>query len=355
MSSVLGKLALGVVSLALTVGVLEIGVRLAHLEVNDHANEMRKYGLVLVQDAAGYSRHRPGVSAVIQRVTMRFNSLGMRGEEPRSPKPPQTFRILCLGDSVTLGPGVAEEAIYPSRLGALLADGNTEVVAAGVGGWNTVEEERFLAANFPRLEPDLVVLLYVTNDSDPIEPWRRAAQPPESRWAAFYRGLVLHSRLFEWAAFTATRLRGIDWHGLRAMHDWSEERRAAGPLFAPTEPGWLESRAALGRILALVRAHGARLAIFLYNLEDWPPAPAARERLEEFGRETGVPIFDTLPFFAGRSPATLVNAPIVDPHPNAEGHALLAAGMVRMLRATGLLSSPRADGVRALAGPTGLR
>src|SRR5262249_37545657 len=181
LSSVLGKLALGVVSLALTVGVLEIGVRLAHLEVNDHANEMRKYGLVLVQDAAGYSRHRPGVSAVIQRVPMRFNSLGMRGEEPRSPKPPQTFRILCLGDSVTLGPGVAEEAIYPSRLGALLADGNTEVVAAGVGGWNTVEEERFLAANFPRLDPDLVVLLYVINGSDPIEPWRRAAQLPEGR------------------------------------------------------------------------------------------------------------------------------------------------------------------------------
>jgi len=89
--SVLRKLALAVVSFALTIGLLELGVRLAHLEVNDYANEMRKYGLVLVQDAAGYSRHRPGVSAVIQRVTMRFNSLGMRGEEPRSPKPRGRF------------------------------------------------------------------------------------------------------------------------------------------------------------------------------------------------------------------------------------------------------------------------
>jgi len=345
---VLRKLALAVVSFAVTLGVLEMGVRLAHLEVNDHVNEMRKYGLLLVRDPAGYFRHPPGASAVLQRVTMRFNSLGMRGEEPRSPKPPGTFRILCLGDSVTLGPGVPEDAIYPSRLRALLGDDRTDVVAAGVGGWNTVEEERFLAANIERLEPDLVVLLYVTNDNEPIEPWRRGEQPPESRGVALYRALVLHSCLFEWAAFTYTRLQGVDWAGLRVVHRWNEKRRAAGPPFSPTEPGWLESRAALGRLLVLTRAHGARLAIFLYNLDDWPPAPAARERLEEFGRETGVPVFDTRPFFAGSSPWTLVNAPIVDPHPNGEGHALLAAGIARTLRAGGLLGP-------SLASPAGLR
>ena len=162
---------------------------------------------------------------------------------------------------------------------------------------------------------------------------------------ALYRALVLHSCLFEWAAFTYTRLQGVDWAGLRVVHRWNEKRRAAGPPFSPTEPGWLESRAALGRLLVLTRAHGARLAIFLYNLDDWPPAPAARERLEEFGRETGVPVFDTKPFFAGPSPSTLVNVPIVDPHPNGEGHALLAAGIARTLRAARLLvPSPSAAG-----------
>jgi len=79
------------------------------------------------------------------------------------------------------------------------------------------------------------------------------------------------------------------------------------------------------------------------------------DRLEEFGQETGVPVFDTLPFFAGPSPATLVNAPFVDPHPNAEGHALLATGMARVLRAAGLLSSPSASRSRSLATLTGVR
>lgn len=351
----LRKLALGVVSFALTIGMLELGVRLAHLEVHDYVNEMQKYGLLLVRDPAGYFRHPLSTSAVLQGVTVRFNSLGMRGEEPRSPKPAGIFRILCLGDSVTLGPAVTEDAIYPSRLGALLDDGRIDVVAAGVAGWNTVEEEHFLAANIERIDPDLVVLLYVSNDNEPLEPWRRAQQPPESRWAAVYRALVLHSRLFEWAAFTTKRLRGVDWAGLREVHRWNEELRAAGPPFSPTDPGWLESRAALGRLLALTRAHGARLAIFLYNLEDWPPAPTARDRLEEFGQETGVPVFDTLPFFAGPSPATLVNAPFVDPHPNAEGHALLATGMARVLRAAGLLSPPSASRSRSLATLTGVR
>jgi lysophospholipase L1-like esterase len=331
---------LGLVALALSLGVLEVGIRLGGLEVHDQLNEMRKYGSLLVRDEAGdYLRHRGPATVVLQGVTVRLNSLGMRDEEPRLPKPEATFRLLSIGDSMAFGPAVAQEEIYASRLRRLLGGAGVDVVAAGVGGWNTVEEERFLAHNVARLAPDLVVLLDVTNDNEPIPPYRRERQPPETRWEALYRDLVLRSRLFEWGAFVyRSRLAPMDWRPLRQMAQWQREREQARQLpFTAEDPGWLESRAALRRMAETARAHGASLAVLLYNLGELMPGPTALERLRELGREIGVPVFDTAPFFAGRPPATLVNHALRDPHPNAEGHALLAAGMARTLEAEAML------------------
>src|SRR5919198_475033 len=197
--------ALVVVSGLASLGALELVVRLTGLGVHAYMDEVQMYGLMLVPDEEGrYLRHPAGASVVLQGVTLRFNSLGMRDDEPRIPKPPGTFRVLCLGDSVTLGPAVPQGQIYPARLRGLLGPG-VDVVAAAVAGWNTVAEERFLARHIETLQPDLVVLLYVTNDNEPTEPFRRLRRPA-TRWSTrLYRALVTRSRLFEWAAFVAAR------------------------------------------------------------------------------------------------------------------------------------------------------
>src|SRR5262249_4021064 len=156
--------------------------------------------------------------------------------------------------------------IYAARLRAVLAGEGVDVVAAGVGGWNTVEEEHFLARNIDRLEPDLGLLLYVTNDAEPIPPHRRQRQPATrlSTWP--HRTPVLRSRLFEWGAYAyATRVAGVNWAALRDMAQRGRERVVAAP-FTAEDAGWTESLAALGRMRAATRAHGARLVVFLYNM-----------------------------------------------------------------------------------------
>ena len=164
----LRKIALAAASALVALAMVEIGLRVTGLGMHGFLDEWRKYGNLLVLDGAGYLRHPAGTSVVLQGVTMRFNSLGMRDDEPPRPKPPDTFRVLCLGDSVTMGPGVAQEATYPARLRNLLAPDGIDVVSGAVGGWNTVSEERFLEARAAALVPDLVVLLYVTNDNERI-------------------------------------------------------------------------------------------------------------------------------------------------------------------------------------------
>src|SRR5581483_7721646 len=147
-SGVLRKLALAAASTAFALVLLEGVLRVSGLELHDRVNDNRKYGALLVIDEErGYYRHPANASVRLQGVTLRFNSLGMRDDEPRVPKPPDVFRILCLGDSMALGPAVAQDAIYPARLRALLGSPTVDLVTGAAAGWNTVEEEHFLAAN----------------------------------------------------------------------------------------------------------------------------------------------------------------------------------------------------------------
>ena len=334
----LRKLALAVIATLATLLVLELAVRVANLEVNDFGHELRKYATFLYRDDRGYFTHPAGMRVHLGGVDVAFNSLGMRDDEPRIPKPPGVFRILCIGDSVVFAPAVPQDRTYPARLRTMVGGPHVDVVAVGVQGWNTIEEEHFLVANMERLQPDLVVLLYVTNDNEPVEPWRVAKQPPPDLETRLHRWLVLNSRLYEWANFVwVARLGKPDWPLLSRIANWTKERQEAGPPFAPDEPGWLESRSSLGRILELCRTHGARFVVFLHRLGNLPPAPTAWERLNEFGAETGVPIFDTLPFFEGYNAVDLMNRQLIDPHPNVRGQELLASGIARTLREAHLL------------------
>ena len=101
-----------------------------------------------------------------------FNTHGIRGEERPIEKPANTFRILCLGDSFTLGSEVADEACYPSVLEQLLNkhardQGDTiryEVINAGVGRYGTFQELLYSKEFVINHNPDLVLLRFYPND-----------------------------------------------------------------------------------------------------------------------------------------------------------------------------------------------
>jgi lysophospholipase L1-like esterase len=340
----LRKLALALVSALVAVGMAEILVRAGGFGVRGLMQAQRKYGLLLEEDEGGYLRHPAGGRAVLQGVTVRFNSLGMRDDEPLVPKPPGRFRLLCVGDSVTFGPAVPQDATFTARLRTMLAPDGIEVVAAAVGGWNTVAEERFLTRHVTHLQPDLVLLLYVINDNELGEAFAAEKKPSTGLSTKVYRSLVLHSELFEWAAFVyQSRLAPPDWAALQRLSAWQQRQREAtgGAPFSPRDAGWLESRAALQRSLDLLRAHDAGLVIFLQNQLNGRVEREALARLLEFGAEKRVPVFDTWPFFAPYPPVSLMNDGMRDLHPNAKGHEVLAEGVARTLRANGLLPAPR--------------
>lgn len=94
------------------------------------------------------------------------NSQGFRGsKEYTLQKPAGTFRVITLGDSVTLGHGVADDETFSAVLERTLGEViPTEVINMGVSGFGTAEELLQLRHVGLRYQPDLVILAYFPND-----------------------------------------------------------------------------------------------------------------------------------------------------------------------------------------------
>ena len=122
-----------------------------------------------LSDASRGQRLAAGYEGWFAGVPVAINSLGFRDPREYSiEKPPGTFRILVLGDSVTFGHGATFETTYPflleQRLKAWRPDVRWEVWNLGVPGYNTRQELAYLQEVGPRFQPDLVVIGFYPND-----------------------------------------------------------------------------------------------------------------------------------------------------------------------------------------------
>lgn len=144
-----------------------LGERLPLLEIR--ANRARGYEMVPDRDHYTYE----------ERVHV--NHLGLRGPD-LPPKTAEEYRILCLGDSTTFGQGVPEDATIPALLESDLAEaaaaaGRTvRAVNGGLRGYATIHELALLRELGSEIRPDLVVLLWYTNDLERPDPVRTAEE-----------------------------------------------------------------------------------------------------------------------------------------------------------------------------------
>ncbi len=105
--------------------------------------------------------------------TVSTNSLGLRSPELASPAAGQ--RILCIGDSVTMGWGVADDQTYPAHLARILG---TEVINAGMPAMKPHVIGAWLGEHAKSLGLDVVVLAVRPNHAvwDPWTDYKHALQ-----------------------------------------------------------------------------------------------------------------------------------------------------------------------------------
>ena len=104
---------------------------------------------------------------MIESVSVRTNSLGMRDREYTLVKPPGVTRIAVVGDSVAFGGDMEVEQVFTEVLEAELnraAPGKYEVLNYAVAGYNSEQEEIVLREKVLPAAPDVVFLAYCLND-----------------------------------------------------------------------------------------------------------------------------------------------------------------------------------------------
>ncbi len=97
-----------------------------------------------------------------------LNSEGFRDVELPKKKNPNTFRIICVGDSWTFGANVGQDEAYPQRLQALLnkeyPGAHFEVLNLGVLGYYSTIGVRLLKTYLSDLKPDLIIIGFAMNE-----------------------------------------------------------------------------------------------------------------------------------------------------------------------------------------------
>jgi len=281
--------------------------------------EVTRYVLDLEPDRVLVYKHRAGLATTYQGIAFQTNELGLR-ERPLPEPSPDVLRVLVLGDSVTLGWGVRTDETFAARLEPALEarlGRPVRTINAGVSGYNTEQELAFYRLHAASLAPDLVVLVYVENDTevqtgDIVELRHRWENPPHAsalllRWSWLYRLLYF------------------------VLPD------VVGPRPVPTESeGWYRSMRALEELHRLARSNDAEFVAFLYRMAPDAVTNKSYTEIERVADQRGFPFFDTLPWFDGVMIRSVINS-YVDSHPNSAGHRILAEGMARALVTSGAL------------------
>ena len=287
-------------------------------------------------------RLTPDLRGVLWDATrVSTNAEGLRYDHAVGRKPPGSFRIVCVGDSVTFGYRVPRVYLhrprenpewlpYPMLLERWLRAANparkVEVIPLACPGYSTHQGLAWLHRDLGRLQPDVVTVCFGWNDID-----LRGASDAETMktgWArVMARGLVSRSQAL--------------------MHTvaWLRSRRARGSV-RPDNVRRVSPDRFVGNemeMAGLARSHGAAAVLIGAVYRDRVAHPpegdvigADRAALREAAREGGIPYLEVKELTEAGYPG---NARLFEEHihPNHRGHRLLALALLAFLRDHGLL------------------
>jgi len=253
------------------------------------------------EPGAGYTLMKPGSHYEWQGIPVDINSHGLRGPETTFEKPPATFRILNLGDSVAMGWGVRVEDTYGRRLESLLnnparSGQHIEVINAGVPGWNLENASAYLQAEGLKYEPDLILLdLTIANDINGKSALLERGQSAPIEW--------LRANTYFWPFLTVQ---------MRWMQARSQGQERIDVIDPPTNPAkyfpldpqserWNKIWDEVLDIKQLAEENDTPIVLILFPLEfqvlDESYPTLAQEILTARAAEADMPVLDLLPAF----------------------------------------------------------
>lgn len=317
----------GVAFVGLLLGLFlgELAMRAFYTFGQRHELEFTHYSAVLKR--AGPSpelpfEHVPNSQTRLMGVIVRTNDHGQRGGPVSERKLTSTFRLACLGDSLTFGWGVPEEETYCAQVARRLRAApfqtgvdRIEAINFGVGNYNTAIEVEVFRRKVLRFSPDFVVLQYYINDAEPTPAFH-----PSSFIERSYLALFLWAR-------TDLLLRQIG-----ARQDYVAYYQS---LYRHENPGLAAFRASISALARESRQNRIHLGVVifpeLHKLDESEPFQAIYREVEDLWRSERVPVVNLWPRFAGKEPQTFWVDP-GDVHPNAAAQSVAAEAIEQLIR-----------------------
>jgi lysophospholipase L1-like esterase len=253
------------------------------------------------------------------------NRLGYRDRDHPVAKPPGTYRIVVLGDSIAAGYRIPRlEDTFPALLERHLRAAGlpVEVLNFGVTGYNTQQEVETLRTRALAFAPDLVLLAYCHNDRRPPDPriiqaLREAGGGRRVLPLGEAERLLVHSALYRFLRYAVLEAR-------------REEAAEPGPGAAgnTVEPS-------LRQLAGISRREEVEvlLAVFPY-LPKLYEEEHAREhtRLERLANELGFHHLDLRPAFQSCRAGRTQKLRFDRYHPTAVGHRCAAEALTATVR-----------------------
>jgi lysophospholipase L1-like esterase len=320
MRKLLSRFALLVFALFFVALLLEGMLRVAFYHSKDFSMEMWKYAVQLKRPVPNPNlsfAHQPNGHAFLMGVDVQINSQGLRDYEYSLTKPAGVYRIMLVGDSTTFGWGVplneTTAKILERNLNAQHIPGydHVEVLNAGVGNYDTVQEVTYYETRGLAFHPDLVVLVYFINDPEPV---------PVER-----KGFLVDSSYL--IAFSVNRFDGV----LRRIGTRPDWNKYYSSLYDDNRPGFQACKAALTDLASTTKRENTQLLVAilpeLHQINDSYPFTAAHQKIKDVLASENIPVLDLIDGLRNHGPESTLWVTPLDDHPNGKANALIVAQM----------------------------
>ncbi len=214
-----------------------------------------------------------------------YNTEGLRDREHPLAKRAGTYRVACLGDSVTLGWGIQPQQAWPQVLEDLAAASgrDLDVMNVALGGWATRQELIAYRRIARRYHPDQVLLGICLNDVAEMQ--NNLSRPPRLLSLLHQRSALVRRVV----AARDSEIRDV-------------EELFTSPQAARVRDGYQRMFADLRTLRDEVRADGGRFAVvvfpFRFQVIPGAPPPLAQRTIGDFCRREAIAFLDALPAVA---------------------------------------------------------
>ncbi|MFH1849309.1 MAG: SGNH/GDSL hydrolase family protein [archaeon] len=254
-------------------------------------------------------------------------------------KPEGVYRILVVGDSVAASFINGIHQYFSEELEQRLnaqTDRKIEVINSAVGGYNIVQESRYLEIRGLQTNPDMILLVLCKNDFD----WLSAAieNPDETTQIISYKRSVpriFSNRLDRYLIMRSAFYRFSTGMALRIAEKAGISVQSEELLFSQEK-----NREALQKIIDLSRRHGTELVIVIFpSLDDFEHYPNFdfHDQIRDVASDGQVPVVDLYSSFSRYSHLALRLSPDDDTHPNKLGYDIAVEQIQEFIRGSQLL------------------